>query len=49
MTPVLAADPARRSPLGLLGLSGTEVTYTVHLHATTDGSAVVGATGRERS
>ncbi len=42
----LAGDPASRRALGLLGLSGTRVTFSTHLHATADNSAVVGATIR---
>ena len=39
----LVADPALRQPLGLLGLSGTRVTYSVHLLYATTGAPVAGA------
>ncbi len=42
----LIGDPAARQPLGFLGLSGTRVTYSAHMHSGADGSAVAGVTVR---
>ena len=40
---IVVGDPARRQPLGLLGLSGTRIVYAAHLRGA-GGSGVAGAT-----